>query len=242
MIETFRNMVQTCGSKAGLMRAALAYVTLASVVQGVAYALLFPLFAALAASSNQAWWYLGAIVCLVLLDALFRLLGSRKEWRVYIEVSDETRTKLGEQLKHMPLQQLAKRQTGDLNSVLTGNVNDVVSIAGGLFGIVINTMVAPCVTILATFFIDWRLAIAMLIIFPMAVPLYRFIRTMAARENKISMTAHADAASHIVEYTQGLSVLRATRQVGLQAQRLQASLARLREAQTLGTKLGTLPS
>ncbi|MEM8986980.1 MAG: ABC transporter ATP-binding protein [Pseudomonadota bacterium] len=242
MIETFRNMVQVCGTKADVMRGALMYATLASVAQGLAYALLFPLFAALAASSSEAWWYLGGILVLVLLDALFRLGESRGGWRVYIEVSDETRTTLGEQLKRMPLEQLAKRQTGDLNSVLTGNVNDVVSIAGGLYGIVINTITAPSVTIIATFFIDWRLALAMLAIFPMAVPVYRIIRAAAARENRISLAAHADAASHIVEYTQGLSVLRATRQVGQQSERLQASLARLRDAQAAGTKLGTLPS
>ncbi|MEM8767476.1 MAG: ABC transporter ATP-binding protein [Pseudomonadota bacterium] len=242
MIETFRNMVQACGSKADVMRGSLIYAMLASVAQGLAYALLFPLFAALAAGSSQAWWYLGGILSLVLLDALFRLGESHGGWRVYIEVSDETRTKLGEQLKRMPLEQLAKRQTGDLNSVLTGNVNDVVSIAGGLFGIVINTMIAPTVTVIATLFIDWRLAIAMLLLFPAAIPIYRVIRAAGARENKISMTAHANTASHIVEYTQGLSVLRATRQVGQQSERLQASLARLREAQTAGTKLMTLPS
>ncbi len=242
MIETFSNMIEACGSKAEVMRGSLVYAVLSAIAQGMAYALLFPLFAALAAGSDEAWWYLGGIVVLVLLDGLFRLGESHGGWRVYIEVSDETRTNLGEQLKRMPLEQLAKRQTGDLNSVLTGNVQDVVSIAGGLFGIVINTMVAPTVTIIATFFIDWRLAIAMLILFPMAIPVYRTIRAAGARENRISMTAHADAASHIVEYTQGLSVLRATRQVGPESQRLQASLARLREAQVAGTKLVTLPS
>ncbi|MEM9621850.1 MAG: ABC transporter ATP-binding protein [Pseudomonadota bacterium] len=242
MIETFRNMIHACGTKADVMRGSLRYSVLASVAQGLAYALLFPLFSALATGSDDVWWYVGAIVALVLVDALLRLGESHGGWRVYIEVSDETRSNLGEQLKKMPLEQLAKRRTGDLNSVLTGNVNDVVSIAGGLFGVVLNTMVAPTVTVIATFFVDWRLAVAMLLLFPMAIPVFRAIRAASARENRISVHAHADAASHIVEYTQGLSVLRATRQVGPESQRLQASLARLREAQVAGTKLITLPS
>ena len=242
MITTFQNMILACGSKAKVMRSSLIFALLAAVAQGLAYALLFPLFFALANGSDQVWWYVAAIIALVLIDALFRLGESHTGWKVYIEVSDETRTNLGEQLKRMPLEQLARRKTGDLNSVLTGNVNDVVSIAGGLFGIVINTMIAPTVTVIATFFVDWRLAVAMLIIFPLAIPIYRTIRAAGARENKISTIAHADTASHIVEYTQGLSVLRATRQVGTESQRLQASLARLREAQVKGTKLSTLPT
>ncbi|MEM6999134.1 MAG: ABC transporter ATP-binding protein [Pseudomonadota bacterium] len=242
MYATFKNMFQACGSKAHVMRGSLAYAILAAVAQGLAYALLFPLFVALVEGADAVWWYVAGIIALVLLDAALRLGESHGGWRVYIEVSDETRVNLGEQLKRMPLEQLSKRQTGDLNSVLTGNVQDVVSIAGGLFGIVINTMIAPTVTIIATFFVDWRVALAMLILFPMAVPIYRVIRAAGARENRISAVAHADAASHIVEYTQGLSVLRATRQVGTESQRLQASLARLREAQVAGTKLVTLPS
>ncbi|MEM0910476.1 MAG: ABC transporter ATP-binding protein [Pseudomonadota bacterium] len=242
MIATFKNMISACGSKASVMQSALLYACLAAVAQGLAYALVFPLFTALANGSTDVWWYVGAIILLIIADAYFRLGESKGGWEVYIEVADETRKNLGEQLKRMPLEKLARRQTGDLNSVLTGNVNDVVSIAGGLFGIVINTMIAPTVTVIATFFIDWRLAIAMMILFPVAIPMYRIIRSTAAEENKISAEAHADAASHIIEYTQGLSVLRATRQVGAQSQRLQASLARLRHAQTHGTKLMTMPT
>ncbi|MEM9607229.1 MAG: ABC transporter ATP-binding protein [Actinomycetota bacterium] len=242
MITTFRNMIEACGSKAHIMRLALLFSVLYSVAQGLAYALLFPLFSALASSSDDVWWYFGAIVGLILLDAAFRFGESKASWRVYIEVSDETRQNLGEQLKRMPLEQLSRRQTGDLNSVLTGNVNDVVSIAGGLFAVVINTIVTPVVTIVATFFIDWRLALAMLVLFPLAIPMYRVLRQRGARDNRISAAAHADTASHLVEYTQGLAVLRATRQVGPESQRLQASLAHLREAQVKGLKLGTLPS
>ena len=143
MIATFNNMIEACGSKAHLMRWSLIFALLSSIAQGLAYALLFPLFSSLLDSSSDVWWYFGAIGALIVLDALFRFGETRASWRVYIEVSDETRTNLGEQLKRMPLEQLARRQTGDLNSVLTGNVNDVVSIAGGLFAVVINTIVAP---------------------------------------------------------------------------------------------------
>ncbi|MEM7738702.1 MAG: ABC transporter ATP-binding protein [Deinococcota bacterium] len=223
------------------MRQSLIYATLSAVVQGLAYALLFPLFAALFASSERTWGYFASIAGLILLDALFRYLENHSSWRVYIEAADETRVKLGEQLKQMPLESLASRQAGDLNMVLTGNVQDVVSISGGLYSIIINTIIAPSVTIIASFFVDWRLALALIVLFPVAVPIYRSIRAMGSREMRISGAAHADATSHIIEYTQGLAVLRATRQVGAQSQRLQASLQHLREVQTKANKLGTLP-
>lgn len=242
MLTTFQNMIRACGSKGNIMRQSFLFATLSAITQGLTYALLFPLFAALFTGNSNVWWYLAAIVALVLLDALLRFLENYTGWRIYIEAADETRVNLANQLKQMPLETLASRQAGDLNMVLTSNVQDVVSIAGGLYGIVINTIVAPAVTIIASFFIDWRIALALIVLFPLAVPLYRLLRSIEAKSLRLSALAHADTASHIVEYTQGLAVLRATRQVGEQSERLQTSFQELRDLQTKANELGTMPS
>lgn len=242
MITTLQKLIDACGSRAPLMRRALVLSTLSAIAQGLAYGLLFPLFTAVVNGTGSAWAWLIAITALVLLDTALRFTGNRVEWRIHMEVADETRTRLGQQLKRMPLQELARRETGDLNNVLTGNVTDVVSIAGGLFGLVITSIVAPLTAAIALIWFDWRLAVCLAALFPLAIPLYRLMRNRAARENRISAAAYADASSHLIEYTQGVAVLRATRQVGPQSQRLQSSLARLHQAQIRGTRLGTMPS
>ncbi|MEM9712424.1 MAG: ABC transporter ATP-binding protein [Actinomycetota bacterium] len=242
MITTLRNLIEACGSKADLMRRSLVLSFASAVAQGLAYALLFPLFRALVDDSDDVWRYFGAIVALIAVDAGLRFAETRLVTRIYIEVAFETRSDLGQQLKRMPLQSLTTRATGDLNHVLVGNVNDVVAIAGGMFSVLINIIVAPLVTVVATFFVDWRLALAMLVLFPLALPVYRLIRRQGARDTRRTTEAHADTASHLVEYTQGLPVLRATRQVGARAERLQGSLRRLRRAQADGVEIGTLPS
>jgi len=48
--------------------------------------------------------------------------------------------------------------------------------------------------------------------------------------------------NHLIEYVQGLEVLRATRQVGSKSARLQASLTDLKEKQMSGNRLGTIPN
>ncbi|MEM8746683.1 MAG: ABC transporter ATP-binding protein [Actinomycetota bacterium] len=242
MITTFRQLIDACGSKADLMRRSLVLSFLSAITQGLAYALLFPLFRALVDDSDDVWRYFAALVGLIVIDAALRFAETRLVTRMYIEVAFETRSDLGQQLKRMPLETLAKRTTGDINHVLVGNVNDVVAIAGGMFSVLINIIVAPSVTVAATFFVDWRLALAMLVLFPLALPLYRLIRRQGARDTRLTTEAHADTASHLVEYVQGLPVLRATRQVGARAERLQSSLRRLRDAQREGVEIGTIPS
>ncbi len=242
MRDTFRKMLEICGSHAYLMRRALVLAFLAAVCQGLAYAGLFGFFDALFAGSETVWWWVGAIAFFIALDAALRYLGTRAEWRIYIDVADEVREDLGGQLRRMPAEQLSARRTGDLNMVLTSNVQDVVSIAGSLYSVVIISIVAPSVTILATLFVDWRIALALLVVFPVAVPVYMAIRRRGSRATRESNEAHADVASQLVEYSQGLAVLRATRQVGARSDRLRDSLRTLRETQATGNELGTWPS
>lgn len=242
MIQTLRNMVEVGGSKSHLMKYSLTLAVTVAVLQGVAYALLFPFFSALLAGEVAAWTYFAIILGLTVAEALFRLWGSYTEWRIYLEVANEARLNLAEQLKKIPLQILGTRRTGDLNHVLTGNVQEVVGIASGVYTLVINTMVAPTVTIIFLLFIDWRVALAMLIILPCAAPLYRLMRAQGATASATSATAHADTASEIIEYVQGLAVLRASRQVGTRSTRLQRSVSNLRKTQAKSANVGTTPA
>jgi ATP-binding cassette subfamily B protein len=113
---------------------------------------------------------------------------------------------------------------------------------GGLYNIVLYAIVPPITTLLITLFIDWRLALALGVIFPFAIPFYRKLKELAAYEYRASAEAHEAVTTNLIEYAQGLAVLRATRQVGLQSVRLQDSLENLRQTQSRAQKWKIMPS
>ncbi|MEM7798213.1 MAG: ABC transporter ATP-binding protein [Chloroflexota bacterium] len=242
MIRTYNNMMLAAGSHKERMQAALRLTAISSVLQGITFALLFPLFRALFVQDSSWLIYAIIMVVLILIDGYVRLLNLEHDYTTQSDVAHEARIALGEKLRSMPLEYLNSRKTGDLNVVLSGDVNDVVTIMGSLYGVVIQTMLAPVTTILITLFIDWRLAVALAVLFPIAIPLYQKIRQVAARENRISSAAHAEVSSNLIEYAQGLEVLRATRQVGTKSVRLQDSLADLRQKQTVANNWGVIPN
>ena len=243
MIGTYQRMVRAAGTSAPIIQKAVVLTVASSIVQGIAFALLFPLFTAIMQVNQQSTVnYTIALIVLVLIDSVLRYISNEFSWQTEMDTGHEIRLKLGEQLRRMPLEYLMSRQAGDLNVVLSGNVNDVTMIMGGLFDIVLRTIIIPLTTIVITLFIDWRLALALLVLFPMAIPVYKRIRTVAAKENRASATAHAVVTANLVEYAQGLAVLRATCQVGKQSKRLQKSLSDLRQKQTEATKWGTVPN
>ncbi|MEM8859532.1 MAG: ABC transporter transmembrane domain-containing protein [Chloroflexota bacterium] len=212
MYETYLRMLRAAGSYTREMKMSFLIGILSSMVQGATYAILFPIFINIF-SGESVTFLVSIFIVLVIADAALRYIGLEYEWTTQIEVGRESRMRLGEQLRKVPLEYLGSRQAGDLNVVLSGNVNDVVTIMGGLFNMALQTIVTPMTAIIITLFVDWRLALALAIIFPLAVPIYRLIRERALDDNRMSNEAHATVTSNLIEYAQGLSVLRATRQV-----------------------------
>ncbi|MEM9770854.1 MAG: ABC transporter ATP-binding protein [Cyanobacteria bacterium P01_D01_bin.73] len=244
MLKTYRRMMVVAGSYKPQLQKALALSIIASILQGIIFALFFPLLSALVASPvnfQQAWQLLGLFGCLVFVEGLIRWQELDFSWLTSTDVAHETRLRLGEKLRHIPLQALNQRRSGDLNVVMSGNVSELVMWIGSLATLVIQTAVVPSVAVLVTLLIDWRLAVALLIFFPLAVPIYRQMRSRVKTNLRKSVNADADAASRVVEYAQGLPVLRANNQVGARSQRLQTALECQRTVQRQGQRLVSLP-
>ncbi|MBV2120557.1 MAG: ABC transporter ATP-binding protein/permease [Candidatus Thiodiazotropha sp. (ex Ctena orbiculata)] len=232
---SYRRILQAAGEQTPALRRALRLYILAGVFEGLAFACFYPLITALLANPvemNSAWIWLGVMLLLV-------VGGSLLNWRAgdfaftdrLAGVNYGLRLRLGEQLRRMPLHTLARYQAGELGAVLSGNVEQTVTPMANLSAVVIRTLVVPSVAVAATFMIDWRLALAMILVIFLAIPLYHWQRRMAGVEHTDLATAHAQVESAVVEYIQGLPVLRALSQTGARSRNLQASLEELQRLQ-----------
>ncbi|MEL6763140.1 MAG: ABC transporter ATP-binding protein, partial [Cyanobacteria bacterium J06607_6] len=244
MLKTYRRMMNVAGAYKPQLQKALLLSVIASILQGIIFALFFPLLSALMArpiAAQRVWVLLALFGVLVVVEGLLRWQELDFSWLTSTDVAHNTRLRLGQQLRRIPLQALNRRQSGDLNVVMNGNVSELVMWIGSLSTLVIQTVVVPSVIVLITLLIDWRLAIALLVTFPLAIPVYRQMRSRVKRTLREVAAANADTASRVVEYAQGLPVLRATQQVGVRSQRLQAALEHQRAAQAQGQRLVSLP-
>lgn len=244
MLKTYQRMLDVAGSYQPQLKTTLRLSVIASILQGIIFALFFPLLSALMSNPVQAqtvWTLLGVMAVLVAIEGLIRWRELDFAWDVSSDVAHETRLRLGEQLRKIPLEELNRRRSGDLNVVLSGNVSEIVLWIGNLCTLVIQTIVVPVVVIIVTLAIDWRLAITLLIVFPFAIPVYRYFRTLTSDAFGNITKADAEVAARVIEYTQGLPALRSTKQVGAQSQRLQESLVVQRSVQSQVQRLVNLP-
>ncbi|MEM7799130.1 MAG: ABC transporter ATP-binding protein [Chloroflexota bacterium] len=243
MLDTYTSMTEAAGSKTRQLHIGLLIGTLSAVTQGLSYGFLFPFFTTLIAGDDRWLTYGISMLVLVIISLIFRLFETDHTFGTQMDIAYDLRIRLGDKLRSMPLEYLEARQTGDLNAILSANVQQVTTVMGGMYSIVLNAFVASLTTVLIVFFFfDWRLAVALGVILPLAFPLYQRIRQVSARENKASTGARAAVTSNLIEYAQGLDVLRSTQQVGTQSVRLKASLEDLRKKQLVANEWGIWPN
>jgi len=241
--ETYRQLLASADERAGALRRALLYLLAAAATQGLFLACLYPLFRAVVAGDAAAWTWLLILTGIMALTTALRWLGQGFDYNGdMIQTTHALRTRLGEQLRRMPLLALQERRAGEVNATLLGNVDENLMYTLTIVNAIFMALVTPFAAALATLAFDWRLGLLMLLVFPAIVPLYRWRRPAWARGMRMLDAANRRTSADVVEYMQGLPVMRAARCEGVKAQALQDSFAHLQRIQTIGHQKGTKPS
>jgi len=242
--ETYRQLLFSVGERAPQLRRALGYLLAAATLQGAALACLYPLLQAvfLTQTKSAIGWLLLMSV-LMLLATVFRWLGQAFDYNGNMLTSThELRTQLGEQLRRMPLLKLQDKRSGEIAATLLGNVDENLMYSLTIINAMLMALVTPLAAAFCTLWVDWRLGLLMLLLFPLLIPMYRWRRPAFARGMRALDAAHHRVSADIIEYMQGLPVLRAAGCEGDKAKTLQEGFIHLQKIQTLGHKKGTKPS
>ena len=245
MYTIYKLTLELSGKYESGFKKSLVYFTLAFVFQGLAFGLFYPLLLAMFADSlmmSDIMLYLGLMV-------LFSLLSFWAKWKGHdfdysgkiVDVTHELRTKLGTALREMPQEKLSTYKTGELNSVFSSNVDESVLHMGMVASMFLQIVVVPITLIVVTFFVDYRLALVMLAMLPLAIPLYSWKRREAHEEKSEYNQANGALESDFIEYIQGLPVLKAVNKVGVNAKKLQDSIANVKKVQKQGLYKGQIP-
>jgi ATP-binding cassette, subfamily B, bacterial IrtB/YbtQ len=243
--ETYRQLLRAAGAHAASLRTSLIALALAAVVQGLALASIVPLFSSIQTATNT-----GDILTWLVIMTLLMVLATLLRWRAQnfefngelAAVNHTLRTRLGEQLRRMPLERLQDKRTGEMTELLLGNVDENLNYSLMIIDLIMVAVLTPLATALALLAVDWRLGLALLLIFPIIVPLYRWRRPAFSRDKRSLAEAHAGTSADILEYTQGLPALRASRAAGEKAERLHTGFEELERIQAVSHRKSAGPN
>ena len=243
--ETYLRLRRSAGGQARRLRASLLQLALAAVFQGLALACVAPLFLHVAHGdpwpAAAAW--LAALSGLALAATALRWRAQGFDYGGYMaRATHELRVRLGEQLRRMPLETLQAQRTGGIAAKLLGGVDEQMNYALTVINLILGAIITPAVAALALLALDWRIGVALLLVFPLIIPLYRWRRPALDRGARDTGRANEALNAELLEYMQGLPVCLATGRAGAANERLRQGFEQLERLQRQAHRRGAKPT
>ena len=136
---------------------------------------------------------------------------------------------LGDHLQKLSLGYYKKRDPGDLASVVLADVNNMESILSHSIATIFNSIFGTLFLSLFLLFLDWKLAILMLIAFPLGFLFVYAAGLFTKKANKQFIKSRNNTSSRFIEYIQGIRHLKAFNQTGKSFSSLESAFAELKK-------------
>lgn len=154
----------------------------------------------------------------------------RAKFRGAYEMSAAGRISLAEHLRKLSLGFLARRDPGDLSSMLITDFTMAETGVSHHLPQLVGALVMPVLAFLSLFWIDWRMATAMFVALPLALLILWSCTFVQNRLSGRQIAAKIHAGNRLEEYLQGIRVMKAYNLLGDRFVRLRDAFAALRRA------------
>lgn len=174
------------------------------------------------------------IVIVLLIQAVVYLFVRMKSYIMsccgMAEGMKKSRIDMGEHLRKLSLGFFSRRDTGELSTVLLRDFTTIENLANSFAPQIAITLVRIVLSFIMLCFFDVRMAVALFITIPCAIP-FALISYKRMNVSGIElMDSQQEAASEILEYVEGIKTLRAFNVAGEQFEKLKSAFDKQRKA------------
>lgn len=180
--------------------------------------------------TGRLWMIFGVLVVYIAVMVVAERSAYRANFRGAYEMSADGRMNLAEHLRKLSLGFLARRDPGDLSSML---ITDFTMAETGIshhLPQLLGALVMPVLAFLSLLWIDWRMSVAMFIALPFAVLVLVASTGVQHRLSGRQIRAKINAGNRLEEYLQGIRVMKAYNLLGDKFTRLRLAFSELKRA------------
>ncbi len=221
------------GQRDARLRRGLVFAFAEALATAVPYALVLLLIRAALEdrlSLPLTGWITGGIALAVVLRMRLSQAAMSDLFIAAHALMGQARIRAADHLRRLPMGFFTRNRSGELAGVLTTDLALVEDIWSHLIGLFAASFALPMLVGVGLCFLDWRLGLAVLATMPVALAVLAVTTPLFVREIYAVLDAGADVNARIVEYVQGIAVLRAFGRHGEVYQRFVKAMERLRDA------------
>ncbi|MEU6561211.1 ABC transporter ATP-binding protein [Nocardia nova] len=209
----------------------LALIAFGALGQIAAYLLLIPVLQALFDGDfGRAWRWTAWLAVAVIVASVCTYQQLLVGLRIGVGMMRGVQTRLGDHLSTLPLGWFATANAGSISRMVVGGVREIMGVVNYLLAPVVTAVLVPVGVAIGVLFIDWPVALAMLISLPILLLVSNWANNSYTRADRGLDAAAVEANSRVVEFAQAQPVLRAFGAVGAGNRALNRALEEQRGA------------
>jgi len=174
-------------------------------------------------------WIFVSMAVILIIHLFLSMIAHTNAGITSRNLSTDARLRLGEHLRKLSMGFFKRRDPGDITALLLQDMTKVENTFSHLFIDIIACVILCSVMALFFFFIDWRMALTMVISVLVAIPLLLIGQKVVAYLGKKRIASSNNAVSRMLEYLQGIKVLKAFSLTGTKFIRLEKAFKKLRD-------------
>lgn len=210
-MNLFSRIDAAIGGRSGLFSQTVGYCVV-GVLQGVSFALLVPALGRLLDGDlpGAARWA-GVVAATAAAAALVLWAVTERGYHLSVErLSDGLMRALGGKVARLPLGWFDAGRSGEIATLVTTGTQNVMNVPSVFLQQMTVALSTPATVILVTAVVDWRMALALVAVSPLALLVYRWTQRSVEQEQREEAASRAAVASAVIEFAQAQQVLRAT--------------------------------
>jgi ATP-binding cassette subfamily B protein len=232
MIKLIQQLLQWAPELKGKFYLAALYKVLEAIFMGAPYAYIFLTLNDLLAGSltiKKVVLYTAGMAFCFLFQGIFSYLFARTVWPTANYMVKKLRILIGEHLRKLSMGYFSEKTTGSIHTLVADEMVSIQTVIYRAFPDFIVAVTFATLTPLFLLFIDWRLTLVTMAVIPAAAPFYLWQKNVLSRGFRERSDSLAELNSEVIEYVQGMEVLKAFKQTGKQFVKFNDILKKFRD-------------
>ena len=212
MFDAYKRFFRFSGTEKSTWYKGMAFELLRSIFEALQFVALLIVLRALVEQNitgATAWTALGIMVVSVAGAALCWYLAHNSEGHANYRMCGEKRIHIGERMKYMPMGYFNAQSLGSLTAAATSTMSDLESMSFAVIARTVVGMIRTAVFSLAIMCFDWRIGL----VFFVGALLFLWVNSRLLKKSRElspgRLAAQTKLVDAVLEYIQGMSVVRA---------------------------------
>ena len=212
MFDAYKRFFRFAGEQKGTWYKGMAFELLRSIFEALQFAALLIVLRALVEQNMTGatpWVAFGIMAVSVAGAALCWYLAHNSEGHANYRMCAEKRIHIGERMKYMPMGYFNAQSLGSLTAAATSTMEDLESMSFAVIARTVVGMIRTTIFSLAILCFDWRIGL----VFLLGMLLFLWVNSLLLKKSRElspgRLAAQTRLVDAVLEYIQGMSVVRA---------------------------------